>query len=58
MSARRDRRQPGGRTASTTEPGSHPEPGPDRPVRSNGPERPLLPDDASTRSRTASCGQA
>ena len=43
MSARRDRRQPGGRTASTTEPGSRPEPGPDRPVRSNGPERPPLP---------------
>ena len=34
----------GGRTASTTEPSaSRPEPGPDRPVRSNGPERPPLP---------------
>ena len=37
-------RLPGGRTASTTEPpASRPEPGPDRPVRSNGPERPPLP---------------
>jgi hypothetical protein len=34
----------GGRTASTTEPSaSRPEPGPDRPVRSDGPERTPLP---------------
>ena len=46
MSARRGwvERLSGGRTASTTEPSaSRPEPGPDRPVRSNGPERPPLP---------------
>ena len=46
MSDRRGRveRLSGGRTASTTEPSaSRPEPGPDRPVRSNGPERPPLP---------------
>ena len=46
VSARRGwvERLSGGRTASTTEPSaSRPEPGPDRPVRSNGPERPPLP---------------
>ena len=46
MSARRGwvERLSGGRTASPTEPSvSRPEPGPDRPVRSNGPERTPLP---------------
>ncbi|HET9007850.1 MAG TPA: hypothetical protein VFQ04_14150, partial [Actinomycetes bacterium] len=46
MSARRGwvERLSGGRTTSTTEPSaSRPEPGPDHPVRSNGPERPPLP---------------
>ena len=43
MSARHGwvERLSGGRTTSTTEPSaSRPEPGTDRPVRSNGPERP------------------
>jgi hypothetical protein len=46
VSARRGwvERLSGGRAASTTEPStSRPEPGPDHPVRSNGPERPPLP---------------